>query len=81
MSDELTALRAENARLKDDLAAVQEVHKQVMSERCPTDEKHCTCVPILRSELTKLKAFWEWSREADKQLFEIDYEIAKQKGK
>jgi hypothetical protein len=45
---ELTALRAENARLKDELA--------------------------------KLKAFWEWSRLADKELFQIDYAIEKHGG-
>lgn len=27
----------------------------VMSEKCPTDEVHCTCVPMLKAEVEKLK--------------------------
>jgi len=31
-------------------------HAQVMSETCPSDEKHCTCVLHLRFEVEQLKA-------------------------
>jgi hypothetical protein len=27
-----------------------------MEERCPTDERHCTCVPMLRGEVERLRA-------------------------
>jgi len=52
----ITALRTENERLKDELSAIAEAHKQVMSEQCAPDEKHCTCVPILRQENERLRA-------------------------
>ena len=55
LKSELTAMQAENERLKDELSAIAEVHKQVMEERCPSDEKHCTCVPVLRREIEQLK--------------------------
>jgi hypothetical protein len=29
----------------------REGFERVLSERCPTDERHCGCVPILRAEL------------------------------
>ena len=48
-------IKAENERLKDELSAIAEAHKQVMSEQCAPDEKHCTCVPVLRAEINRLK--------------------------
>ena len=32
---------------------------KVMSEICPADEAHCTCVPILRRELAEAKPFMD----------------------
>ena len=41
----------------------------VMSENCPGDEIHCTCVPLLRIEITDLR----------KQLAEAQAELASAK--
>jgi hypothetical protein len=49
------ALKAEIKSLKQYKADIDEAHKQVMSESCPPDEKHCTCVPILRAEIARLR--------------------------
>lgn len=42
--------------------------KSVMSEDCPTDEKHCTCVPYLKKELSSLRAVIERKDEALKDI-------------
>ena len=39
----------------DELSAIKEAHAQVIEERCPGDEVHCSCVPILRTEIDNLK--------------------------
>lgn len=39
----------------DELSAIKEAHRQVMNERCPGDEVHCSCVPILRTEIENLR--------------------------
>ena len=43
----------EIARLRAELADIQDAHRQVMEERCPTDERHCACVPVLRAEVAE----------------------------
>jgi hypothetical protein len=48
-------LETELAEAHSRLSEIAKAHKVVMSERCPADEVHCTCVPILREELTKAK--------------------------
>lgn len=63
MADRIAALEAENARLNDELDDIKEAYKQVMSERCPTDEVHCTCVPFLRAELAELRDAAKWYLE------------------
>ena len=47
-------LEAENAALRENLNDIQEVHDRIMAEKCPGDEVHCTCVPVLRTELLKI---------------------------
>jgi len=49
----------ELAELREWKADVEDSHKRVMSEQCPTDEQHCTCVPILRAELAEAL---EWKK-------------------
>jgi hypothetical protein len=51
--------------LEDELADIAEEHRQVMAEECPTDEKHCTCVPILRAEIDSLTAENERLRDGE----------------
>jgi len=49
-------LRKENERLMAELAERDAWHRAVMDETCGYDEKHCTCVPLLRREIEKLRA-------------------------
>jgi len=42
--------------LLNELTEITERHVRVMEERCPTDERHCTCVPMLRGEVERLRA-------------------------
>ena len=55
-SDFSRQLELENAELREWKADVEDSHRRIMSEQCPTDEVHCTCVPILRRENAELKA-------------------------
>lgn len=48
---ELERLRAENARLKMIIDDYRSDIAKVLNDRCPTDEKHCGCVPILRGQI------------------------------
>lgn len=52
--DREIALRQENAAMKEELGDIMQTHREVMDERCPTDEQHCTCVPFLREEIAAL---------------------------
>jgi len=70
LEDERNALRAEmealravaNGAMAERDALLQtreeavEIHSRIMSEECPSDEYHCTCVPALRQELAEMKA-------------------------
>jgi len=47
-------LVAEVERLRATLDDINETHRIVMNELCASDEKHCTCVPILREENERL---------------------------
>lgn len=49
-------LVGEVRRLTAELSDIHETHRRIISEQCPTDERHCTCVPALRSELEKVTA-------------------------
>jgi hypothetical protein len=59
-------LHAEIARLSAELDDIHEVHKKVMEENCPSDEVHCTCVPILRKEIILLE---QLRKDAGMELF------------
>jgi len=39
------------AHLLADLEDWERASKKVMSEQCPPDERHCTCVPFIRKRL------------------------------
>lgn len=52
---ELERLRAENARLKMIIDDYRSDIAKVLNDRCPTDEKHCGCVPILRGQINNYK--------------------------
>jgi len=45
----------ENQKLRERLNDWEDTVKAVMSEECDSDEKHCTCVPILREQIKKLR--------------------------
>lgn len=45
-------LRAENARLRNELDEIRRAYTDIMNEPCE-DEVHCTCVPGLRAEIVK----------------------------
>ena len=48
-------LRAELDALLQEREEAAEIHSRIMSEECPSDEYHCTCVPALRQELAEMK--------------------------
>jgi hypothetical protein len=48
-------IRDELLRRLEELDEIYAQHKMVMLEKCPTDEVHCTCVPMLRHELKKTR--------------------------
>lgn len=51
-------------KLEDWKADVIAAHEKVMSDECPSDERHCTCVPVLRIELEGLRAVVEKQRKS-----------------
>src|SRR3990167_6862987 len=51
-SKELMKIAAELS----ELAELKDYYARVISEPCPPDEQHCTCVPALRAELDALTA-------------------------
>lgn len=56
---EFRAMQRELEELRDWKADVEESYRKVMQEKCPTDEQHCTCVPILRAEIKKTQRVCE----------------------
>ena len=44
------------ARLADEVIDWREGQRRVMAENCAPDEKHCTCVPVLRKAIEELEA-------------------------
>ena len=52
---ELERLRAEYARLKMIIHDYRSDIAKVLNDRCPTDEKHCGCVPILLGQINNYK--------------------------
>ena len=47
------ALESENAELRDVIGDYRNDVSRVLDEKCPSDERHCGCVPILREQLNK----------------------------
>lgn len=50
---ECKALESENAELRDVIGDYRNDASRVLDEKCPSDERHCGCVPILRDQLNK----------------------------
>jgi len=46
---------AENDRLREELADIQNSERIILAEDCPTDEVHCGCVATLRGEVEGLR--------------------------
>jgi len=46
-------LESENAELRDVIGDYRNDASRVLDEKCPSDERHCGCVPILRDQLNK----------------------------
>ena len=55
VEEKLTSVEEENARLKMIIDDYRSDIAKVLNDRCPTDEKHCGCVPILRGEINNYK--------------------------
>jgi hypothetical protein len=55
LTAERDALKAENEKLVDTLSDWSDQYTMVISDKCPSDEQHCTCVPALREEISKLR--------------------------
>ena len=49
----IAELTAENAELRDVIDDYRNDASRVLDEKCPSDERHCGCVPILRDQLNK----------------------------
>jgi len=47
------ALNARIAELRDVIGDYRNDVSRVLDEKCPSDERHCGCVPILRDQLNK----------------------------
>ena len=43
-------------RLQSLLDEITDAHRVVMDEKCHADERHCTCVPVLRKENERLQS-------------------------
>ena len=48
-------LKAENKKLVTKLNDWSDQYTMVISDKCPSDEQHCACVPVLREEIAKLR--------------------------
>lgn len=60
--DKAIALQKENQELRSRIAELEaavesenETFRRIMDEKCPTDERHCTCVPLLRSRIVEME--------------------------
>jgi hypothetical protein len=51
-------LEEANQRLEDkhqEEVEAQKLYTRIMEEKCPSDEVHCTCVPVLRKQILTLE--------------------------
>ncbi len=55
MAAEIEGLREENKSLTRRLEDWEETQRSIMDEPCREDEVHCTCVPVLRTEIKKVR--------------------------
>jgi hypothetical protein len=55
-SADYDVLKAENEKLVNTLNDWSDQYTMVISDKCPSDEHHCACVPTLREEISKLRA-------------------------
>ena len=46
-------IEKEVEQLRNIIADYRDDVKRVLDEKCPTDERHCGCVPILRKQINK----------------------------
>lgn len=46
-------IEKEVEQLRNIIADYRDDVKRVLDEKCPTDERHCGCVPILREQINK----------------------------
>jgi hypothetical protein len=51
--DELIVIRQRIEELEGESHDMDLMFKRIMEEKCPTDEVHCTCVPLLRNCILK----------------------------
>ena len=52
---QICELEAEVRELRAYKAGIEATFRRVMDEKCPADEVHCTCVPILRNRIRELE--------------------------
>ena len=52
----LQQVQAERSELARQNMELQEKYQRIVAEECPSDEKHCGCVPALREEIGRLKS-------------------------
>jgi hypothetical protein len=51
--DDLIVIRQRIDELEGESHDMDLMFKRIMEEKCPTDEVHCTCVPLLRNRILK----------------------------
>ena len=64
LTQKLAHAQVENEELKEESDEFDKLYKRVIDEKCPSDELHCTCVPILRMEIDRLNKIVEEADEA-----------------
>lgn len=64
-------LLAELDALKAEVADWRDTQRAVMSEKCQTDEVHCTCVPMLKKKIAELEAERDRLRKALQEIIEF----------
>ena len=60
-----TELKERNKELQAEIDEGNESFKTIMEEKCPSDERHCTCVPFLRERITKLEGALKYYANID----------------
>lgn len=59
-------LDLELEELREWKADIEESWQRIMKEQCPSDERHCTCVPFLRMEIAKLREVIKYTLDIDR---------------